>query len=327
MPTSRPAETAHPRQAPILITMGEPGGVGPELAVKAYHALNGRVGRHPLRLVGDPEVFLRCGQVATSALLDSGTAPAGRQPGQAIPENAASVAAAIRCAVTESLAGRAAGLVTGPIHKQAMQDGGFGFPGHTEYLAALTQAPRAVMMLAGPQLRVVPLTVHIPLAEVPAQITPANISVTARIVLDALAQDFGIATPRLAVAGLNPHAGEGGHIGQEDETQIRPAVLALRKDGLDVRGPLPADTLFHDEARAQYDAALCMYHDQALIPIKTLHFWEAVNVTLGLPIVRTSPDHGTALDLAGSDRADVRSLLAAIAMAARFADTRMDRLG
>jgi 4-hydroxythreonine-4-phosphate dehydrogenase len=307
--------------------MGEPGGVGPELAVKAYHALNGRVGSHPLRLVGDPEVFLRCGRVETAALIDSGAAPAGRQPGHAIADNAASVAAAIRFAVSASLAGQAAGLVTGPIHKQAMQEGGFGFPGHTEYLAELTRAPRAVMMLAGPHLRVVPLTVHIPLSEVPAQIAAASIKLTARIVLDALAKDFGLASPRLVVAGLNPHAGEGGHIGREDETQIRPAVQALRADGLDVRGPLPADTLFHAEARAQYDAALCMYHDQALIPIKTLHFWEAVNVTLGLPIVRTSPDHGTALDLAGSGRADVRSLLAAIAMAAQIADTRMDRLG
>ena len=307
--------------------MGEPGGVGPELAVQAYQALAGRVGRHPLRLVGDPSVFLRCGKVETAALIDSGAAPAGRQPGHASADNAASVAAAIRLAVTESLAGRAAGLVTGPIHKQAMQDGGFGFPGHTEYLEALTQAPRAVMMLAGPQLRVVPLSVHVPLAEVPAQIAPAPIILAARIVLDALAKDFGIARPRLVVAGLNPHAGEGGHIGHEDQSRIRPAVEALRADGLDVRGPLPADTLFHAEARAQYDAALCMYHDQALIPIKTLDFWEAVNVTLGLPIVRTSPDHGTALDLAGSGRADMRSLLAAIAMAARIADSRMNRLG
>ena len=307
--------------------MGEPGGVGPELAVRAYHTLKGRVGTHPLRLVGDPEVFLRCGAVELAVLLDSGQAPAGRNPGQANPDNAHSVAAAISFAVAQIMKGGAAALVTGPIHKQAMQDGGFAFPGHTEYLAALTHAPQAVMMLAGPQLRVVPLSVHIPLAEVPAQIRPAAICATARIVLSALAQDFGIARPRLAIAGLNPHAGEGGHIGGEDEAQIRPAVTSLRAEGLDVRGPLPADTLFHREARCHYDAALCMYHDQALIPIKTLHFWEAVNVTLGLPIVRTSPDHGTALDLAGSGRADVRSMLAAITMAAQIADARTDRLG
>ena len=327
MPTLRHAEAAPSRQAPVLITMGEPGGVGPELAVRAYHALKGRVGSHPLRLVGDPEVFLHCGGVEPDALLDSGNAPAGRRPGQASPDNARSVANAISFAVAQIMTADAAALVTGPINKQAMQDGGFAFPGHTEYLAALTQAPRAVMMLAGPQLRVVPLTVHIPLAEVPAQICSAAICATARIVLSALAQDFGIARPRLAIAGLNPHAGEGGHIGSEDEAQIRPAVSSLREEGLDVRGPLPADTLFHAEARCHYDAALCMYHDQALIPIKTLHFWEAVNVTLGLPIVRTSPDHGTALDLAGSGRADVRSMLAAITMAAQIADARMDRVG
>ncbi len=307
--------------------MGEPGGVGPELALRAYHTLNGRVGSHPLRLVGDPEVFLRCGKVESAALLDSARAPAGRQPGHANPDNAQSVATAISCAVTQIMDGRAAALVTGPIHKQAMQEGGFAFAGHTEYLAALTHAPRAVMMLAGPQLRVVPLTVHIPLAEVPAQIHPSAICATARIILDALVQDFGIASPRLAVAGLNPHAGEGGHIGGEDDATIRPAVRSLREQGLNVKGPLPADTLFHAEARCHYDAALCMYHDQALIPIKTLHFWEAVNVTLGLPIVRTSPDHGTALDLAGSGRADLRSMLAAITMAAQIADARMHRLG
>ncbi|MDE2462550.1 MAG: 4-hydroxythreonine-4-phosphate dehydrogenase PdxA [Alphaproteobacteria bacterium] len=327
MPISRPAETARRQQAPVLITMGEPGGVGPELAVRAYDELNGQIAGHPLRLVGDPDVFLGCGAQNPRVLLDSGRAPAGRRPGHAAPENAQSVAAAIAFAVAEVTAGRAAALVTGPIQKEAMQDGGFSFPGHTEYLAALTGAPRAVMMLAGPYLRVVPLTIHIPLAEVPAQITREAVTQTARIVLDALVRDFAIVRPRLAVAGLNPHAGEGGHIGHEDALQIRPAVAALQAEGYDVRGPLPADTLFHAEARRLYDAALCMYHDQALIPIKTLHFWDAVNVTLGLPVVRTSPDHGTALDLAGSGRADVRSTLAAITLAAEIADARMDNLG
>ncbi len=182
--------------------------------------------------------------------------------------------------------------------------------------------PRAVMMLASDKLRVVPLTIHMPVADVPRAITTASIVETGEIALAALARDFSIAQPRLAVAGLDPHAGERGVIGDEDERIVAPAVAQLKVKGHDVRGPLPADTMFHEEARANYDAALCMYHDQALIPIKTLSFWEGVNVTLGLPIVRTSPDHGTAFDIAGTGKADPRSMIAAIRMAASIADAR-----
>jgi 4-hydroxythreonine-4-phosphate dehydrogenase len=213
-------------------------------------------------------------------------------------------------------------MVTAPIHKAVLASAGFPFPGHTEFLAHLTGTRRFAMMLASEALRVVPLTIHMPLAEVPAAITRQAVFDAGEITLTALRRDFGILNPRLAVAGLNPHAGEDGVLGREDNAVIAPAVAALRARGFDVRGPLSADTLFHAEARAGYDAALCMYHDQALIPIKTLSFWDGVNVTLGLPIIRTSPDHGTAFDIAGTGAADPRSMIAAIQMAARMADLR-----
>ena len=220
------------------------------------------------------------------------------------------------------LAGEAAAVVTAPINKAVLQGAGFGFPGHTEFLAHLTGAPRAVMMLASDKLRVVPLTIHMPVAQVPKAIDKLSVFATAEIVLTALRRDFGILLPRLAVAGLNPHAGEDGVMGDEDLTVIAPAVAALKARGFAVTGPLSADTLFHEEARKTYDAALCMYHDQALIPIKTLSFWDGVNVTLGLPIVRTSPDHGTAFDIAGTGKADARSMIAAVKMSADMADAR-----
>ena len=220
------------------------------------------------------------------------------------------------------MAGEAAAMVTAPINKAVLQGAGFGFPGHTEFLAHLTGAPRAVMMLASEKLRVVPLTIHMPVADVPKSINKLAVFETAEIILTALRRDFGILNPRLAVAGLNPHAGEDGVMGGEDASVIAPAVAALKARGFAVTGPLPADTLFHVEARKQYDAALCMYHDQALIPIKTLSFWDGVNVTLGLPIVRTSPDHGTAFDIAGTGKADARSMIAAVKMAADMADAR-----
>jgi 4-hydroxythreonine-4-phosphate dehydrogenase len=217
-------------------------------------------------------------------------------------------------------------MVTAPIHKSVLTAAGFGFPGHTEYLAALTQRERAVMMLASlglePPLRVVPFTIHIPLSQVFAQLDAGAIAATGAIVLESLQHDFGCERPRLAVAGLNPHAGEDGTIGREDIEIIGPAVEQLRARGHEVAGPLSADTLFHEEARKRYDAALCMYHDQALIPIKTIAFWTGVNVTLGLPIVRTSPDHGTALNIAGKGIADPASMVAAIEMAADIADRR-----
>jgi 4-hydroxythreonine-4-phosphate dehydrogenase len=232
------------------------------------------------------------------------------------------VTEAIEIAVRACLAGEAAAMVTAPIHKAVLNVAGFAFPGHTEFLAYLTGARRAVMMLASEKLRVVPLTIHLPVAEVPAAIDKQSVFDTAEIVLAALRRDFGILNPRLAVAGLNPHAGEDGMLGAEDAAVIAPAIAALKARGFAVRGPLSADTMFHEEARKSYDAALCMYHDQALIPIKTLSFWDGVNVTLGLPIVRTSPDHGTALDIAGSGKADPRSMIAAVQMAADMADAR-----
>jgi 4-hydroxythreonine-4-phosphate dehydrogenase len=218
--------------------------------------------------------------------------------------------------------GEAAAIVTAPIHKAVLAQAGFAHPGHTEFLGALTGVCRPVMMLASNTLRVVPLSIHIPIAKVPAAITKQAVFDTGEIILTALRREFGILNPRLAVAGLNPHAGEDGVLGDEESRVIAPAVAALQARGFSVTGPLSADTMFHDEARARYDAALCMYHDQALIPIKTLSFWDGVNVTLGLPIVRTSPDHGTALDIAGRGTADPRSMIAAIKMAAAMADAR-----
>jgi len=301
--------------------MGEPGGIGPEVAMAAYRALGGSAGTHPLQLVGDAQVFGEYGPVENDAIV--GVAPPVRaQAGRADPANASGVIAAIDEAVAWALDGRAAAVVTSPIHKSSLMQAGFRFAGHTEYLAHLTGAPRAVMMLAGGDLRVVPLTVHMPLADVPAHITAQLVVETAEIVLAALAGDFEIARPRLAVAGLNPHAGEEGRLGTAELEIIRPACENLRSRGFHVAGPLSADTMFHREARNGYDAALCMYHDQALIPLKTLAFWEGVNITLGLPIVRTSPDHGTALDIAGRGRADPRSMIAAIALAASVADAR-----
>ena len=297
--------------------MGEPAGIGPEVAQAAFEHFSGRIGDHPLRLVGDAGIFAshQNALIATSAR-------AAAKPGKPDRANGAAVIEAIEIAVKACLAGKAAAVVTAPINKAVLQGAGFGFPGHTEFLAHLTGAPRAVMMLASDKLRVVPLTIHMPVAQVPKAIDKLSVFATAEIVLTALRRDFGILLPRLAVAGLNPHAGEDGVMGDEDLTVIAPAVAALKARGFAVTGPLSADTLFHEEARKTYDAALCMYHDQALIPIKTLSFWDGVNVTLGLPIVRTSPDHGTAFDIAGTGKADARSMIAAVKMAADMADAR-----
>ncbi|MEY4878938.1 MAG: hypothetical protein RJB62_407 [Pseudomonadota bacterium] len=320
------------RDAPVVISMGEPSGIGPEVAVKAFAALKGYVGQRPLHLIGSESVFLAaaasCGIDAgylRKAIIDTGhhvDAVAGRPSSQ----NADSVTAAIAEGVRRATAGEASALVTAPIHKSVLTEAGFGFPGHTEYLAALTGSGRAVMMLASrdlkPALRVVPLTIHIPLRAVFDALSTDSIMTTADIILSALKQDFGIGAPRLALAGLNPHAGEDGTMGEEDAEIIAPAVTLLRARGHDVSGPLSADTLFHDDARETHDAALCMYHDQALIPIKTLAFWTGVNITLGLPIVRTSPDHGTAIGIAGRSIANEKSMIAAIETAAEIADRR-----
>jgi 4-hydroxythreonine-4-phosphate dehydrogenase len=303
--------------SPILITMGEPAGIGPEVALAAYDALKGRMGSHPLKLVGDAEIF-----AGHKDALIATTARAKAVPGKPSSSNAAAVTEAIEIAVKACLAGQAAALVTAPINKAVLGGAGFAYPGHTEFLAALTGGGQAVMMLASDKLRVVPLVIHVPLARVPGLITADKIIATGEIILAALARDFGIARPRLAVAGLNPHAGEDGVLGGEEESIIAPAIAALKAKGHAVSGPHSADTLFHDEARKNYDAVLTMYHDQGLIPIKTLSFWDGVNVTLGLPIVRTSPDHGTAFDIAGKGKADSRSMVAAITMAAEIADRR-----
>lgn len=301
--------------------MGEPAGIGPEVAIAAFDALKGRAGSHPLRLVGDPEIFRVCGRVDPASIIPV-AAEGRRKAGTPDPANAKAVIGAIDKAVHGAMHGEAAAVVTAPINKAAMMRAGFAYSGHTEYLAHLTKSKRAVMMLAGPGLRVVPLTIHIALAEVTSHISTDGIIETGEIILSALQRDFGIKTPRLAISGLNPHAGESGTMGREESEIILPAVNELRMKGHKVAGPLPADSMFHGEARARYDAALCMYHDQALIPLKTLAFWEGVNVTLGLPIIRTSPDHGTALDIAGQGKADPRSMIAAVELAAKMADAR-----
>ena len=303
--------------SPILITMGEPSGIGPEIAMAAFDRLGGKIGSYPLKLVGDAGIFAPRGAdlIATKAKVDAA-------PGKPNAANAAAVIEAIEIAAKACLAGEASAMVTAPIHKAVLMQAGFPHPGHTEFLGHLTGAPRAVMMLASEKLRVVPLTIHTPLAKVPGAITIDAVIETAEIILKALTRDFGVPAPRLAVAGLNPHAGEEGALGSEESLVIAPAVAALKARGHRVTGPLSADTLFHDEARKSYDAVLTMYHDQGLIPIKTLSFWDGVNVTLGLPIIRTSPDHGTAFDIAGTGKADVRSMIAAIRMAAAMADAR-----
>jgi len=332
MPLSRREPDA---QRPIVISQGEPAGIGPEVAVKAWAALGGAINGHPLKLIGNPKLFVEtarlCGLDSPrlgDAIIDIGLESVC-QPGQPEVRNAAAVTGAIEWGVRACRSGEAAALVTAPIHKAVLTEAGFGFPGHTEFLAALTGRKQAVMMLASsevePPLRVVPFTIHIPLKDVFAQLNADAIAATGRIVLDALAEDFGCVNPRLAIAGLNPHAGEEGTIGREDVEIIAPAVAALRSAAATVLGPLSADALFHEEARKIYDAVLCMYHDQALIPIKTLAFWTGVNVTLGLPIVRTSPDHGTAFAIAGKGIANEASMIAAIRMAAEIAERRAAR--
>ncbi len=248
-------------------------------------------------------------------------------PGRLEPSNAPAVIESIRRAVGLVRTGRALAVVTSPVHKRHLVQAGFDYPGQTEFLAELagTDAP-AVMMLACRALKVVPVTVHLSMREAIESLTTERIVAQGRVAATALAQDFGIAAPRLAVAGLNPHAGEDGVLGREEAEIIEPAVAALRALGLEVSGPAPADSLFHARARETYDAALCMYHDQALIPLKTIDFWGGVNVTLGLPFVRTSPDHGTALSIAGDGVAEVTSLCAALRMAAEVARRRRANL-
>jgi 4-hydroxythreonine-4-phosphate dehydrogenase len=329
-----------PPGAPIAVTMGEPAGIGGEIVLMAWRRR--RAGDQVFFALDDPERLRRvdahAGIGADVVVIDD-PSEAGAAIGRALPVlplsreapfllgrpdpgSAPAVLESIDRAVALARDGRAAAVVTNPIHKANLYAAGFAFPGHTEYLAHLAGVGRVVMMLASPELRVVPVTIHVPLRRVPELLTGELIEGTALVVGEALRRDFGIDRPRLAVAGLNPHAGEGGALGEEDGRVIAPAVARLRERGLDARGPLPADTMFHAEARRGYDAALCMYHDQALIPLKALAFDRGVNVTLGLPFVRTSPDHGTALDIAGQGIARPESLVAAIAMAAELSGRR-----
>jgi 4-hydroxythreonine-4-phosphate dehydrogenase len=252
--------------------------------------------------------------------------PVTAPPGKPDASSAPAAIASIRRAVADVLAGDAAAIVTNPVAKNVLYRSGFAEPGHTEFLAKLAQeatgiAARPVMMLWSPELAVVPVTIHLPFKDVVTQLTSDLVFETGRIVARDLTARFGISRPRIVVAGLNPHAGEQGSLGEEDRAIVAPAVHRLQEEGIDAVGPLPADTLFHERARAAYDVALCMYHDQALIPIKTLAFDHAVNVTLGLPFVRTSPDHGTAFDIAGKGIADPSSLVAALTLAARLSAT------
>ena len=312
--------------APIALSCGEPAGIGPEIAASAWAVLRDSLPffwigdpRHlpdgtPMQIIDDPAAATDVSRSALPVLALPFAAPA--VPGQPDAANAQGVIDAIARGVALVQSGAAAAICTAPIHKKALKDGaGFAYPGHTEYLAALAGVDRVVMMLACDVLRVVPVTIHIPLAEVPQALTAALLTDTILITHAALRRDFGLAAPRLAVAGLNPHAGEGGAMGREEITLIGPVLVALRAEGLDIAGPLSADTMFHPGARSRYDAAICMYHDQALIPIKTLDFAGGVNVTLGLPFIRTSPDHGTAFDIAGKGIADPSSLIAALKMA------------
>ncbi|HUT50310.1 MAG TPA: 4-hydroxythreonine-4-phosphate dehydrogenase PdxA [Alphaproteobacteria bacterium] len=326
---------------PIALTMGEPAGIGGEITLKAWYSE--RAGAHPFFAIDDPArlaalarrldlavpiVEIDEPEAATEAfaaalpVLRCGLA-ADADPGRPDRDNVPAVIAAIDRAVALAREGRAAAVVTNPIHKATMYEGGFAHPGHTEYLGALAGGGAAAqMMLAVPGLRVVPVTVHIPLAEVASTLTSEMIVAAGQTTAKALQRDFAIAAPRLTVAALNPHAGEAGALGAEERAIINPAIQILRDSGIDISGPAPADTLFHTRARAEYDAALCMYHDQALIPLKTIEFDHGVNITLGLPFIRTSPDHGTALALAGTGEANPSSLIAALTMAGEMAARR-----
>ncbi len=314
---------------PVAISCGEPAGIGPEIAVTAWAAIKDTI---PLLWIGDPAHLpdgtpthvtnggdLKAGHFNVLARDFGGPAVAG----QANPAHAQGVIDAIATCVELVKDGTASALCTAPIHKAALIDGAdFPYPGHTEYLAALAGTDQVVMMLACDALRVVPTTIHIPLSDVAEKLTASLLTDTILITHAGLRRDFGIKTPRIAVAGLNPHAGEDGKMGSEEIEMITPVLDALRAQGLDIAGPLSADTMFHAGARARYDVAICMYHDQALIPIKTLDFSGGVNVTLGLPFIRTSPDHGTAFDIAGQGKADATSMIAAIRMAADMAKAR-----
>ena len=330
-----------PAVPPLALTLGEPAGIGPDLTLAIWQR-RVELDLPAFYLIGDADFLARRAHTLGLDIPLSVVTPAEASaaferalpvvplnlavtaaPGHPDATSAPAAIASIRRAVADALAGRAAGIVTNPVAKNVLYRSGFAEPGHTEFLARLTQEEtgkhlRPVMMLWSSELAVVPVTIHLPLREVVARLTADLVFETGRIVARDLAMRFGIARPRIAVAGLNPHAGEDGALGEEDRMIVAPAVTRLRAEGIDAVGPLPADTMFHERARTTYDVAMCMYHDQALIPIKTLAFDHAVNVTLGLPFVRTSPDHGTAFDIAGTGNANPSSLVAALILAARL---------
>jgi 4-hydroxythreonine-4-phosphate dehydrogenase len=332
---------------PLALTLGEPAGIGPDITLDAWQRRAG-LDLPPFYVIADPDCLARRAKRLhadvpielvtpdTAVAVFARALPvvalelaATAEPGVPDRTSAPAAIASIDRAVADTISGAAAAVVTNPVAKNVLYLSGFADPGHTEYLGKLsfehTGNPAwPVMMLWSPEVAVVPVTIHVPFKEVPQRLTRDLIFETGRVVARDLKNRFGIARPRLAVAGLNPHAGEDGTLGREDSTIVKPAVERLVADGIDARGPLAADSLFHEAARRTYDVALCMYHDQALIPIKTLAFHHAVNVTLGLPFVRTSPDHGTAFDIAGTGKADPSSLIAAIKLAARLAAADQD---
>jgi len=329
-------------RGPLALTLGEPAGIGPDITFAAW-CRRAELELAPFYLIADPAFIARRARRMAPGLAISVVEPAtaaaafvdslpvvdigieiSAEPGRPDSSSAPAALAAIRRAVADVAEGFARAIVTNPIAKNVLYRSGFAEPGHTEFLAKLAAessgvASRPVMMLWSPELAVVPVTIHLPLREVVPALTTDLVVETGRIVAHDLRSRFGIARPRLAVAGINPHAGEQGALGDEDQVIVRPAVERLNAEGIEARGPLPADSLFHQTARAGFDVVLAMYHDQALIPIKTLAFDHAVNVTLGLPFVRTSPDHGTAFDIAGTGRASPGSLIAALQLAARLA--------
>jgi 4-hydroxythreonine-4-phosphate dehydrogenase len=332
-----------PSVPPLVLTLGEPAGVGPEIVAAAWKALNAQP--IPFAVIGDAALLraqgVRVVEVASPVDAHDRFAaalpvihrplPAPVRAGSPDPANAFAVADGIEEAVSFALAGEASGVVTAPIAKAPMYASGFRFPGHTEFIAELTaDAPYAgtrgpVMMLTAQNLRACLVTIHVALDQAPQLVTADRIARTARVVHESLRRDFAIPRPRLAMAALNPHAGESGALGLQEIEILAPTARQLRAEGIDITDPRPADTMFHDAARATYDAAICMYHDQALIPVKTLDFWGGVNVSLGLPIIRTSPDHGTGFDIAGKGVARPDSLIAAIRLASEMAAARAAR--
>ena len=327
---------------PLALTQGDPAGIGPDITIAAWMRRH-ELSLQPFVYIGDPDALAARARMleidlpiseATAATACSIFADAlpvlpikigsEIEAGRPHVASARSTITAIETAVALSLSGEASATVTNPIAKSVLYEAGFGFPGHTEFLADLAERAtgrpcRPVMMLAGPKLRAIPVTIHIPLKDVPTALNEDLILETCRIAAHDLRHRFGLLHPRLAIAGLNPHAGEDGAIGREDLDMIEPAIEILRREGINAVGPLPADTMFHDEARTRYDVAICMYHDQALIPAKALGFDDSVNVTLGLPFIRTSPDHGTAFSLAGKGIARESSLVAALRLAGELA--------